>query len=155
MRVTIIADASYCSQHKVGGFGYWIACERGKRPGGGPLKGSVPTSVIAEMMAICRALHDGVRMSLIQTGDDVLIQTDCRSAIDALQIVRLAAVSAKTREVIEVFDNIVRKAKIKVSFRHVKGHTNNVEARFAANRACDQRAKTAMRQARKLLQVQA
>lgn len=155
MRVTIIADASHCAQSKAGGFGYWIACERGKRPGGGPLKGTVRTSVIAEMMAICRALHDGLKMGLIQSGDDVLFQTDCRGAIDALQVMRLSSVSEDTKAVVEVFDKMVHKHNIKTSFRHVKGHTTNVEARFAANRACDQRAKVGMRQARRIIQVQA
>lgn len=154
MRVTIIADASYCSQHKVGGFGYWIACERGKRPGGGPLRGSVSNSTVAEMMAICRALHEGITQGLIKKGDDVLIQTDCTPAIGMLQAFNANKMTEETKKVIEVFDKLVKQAELKTSFRHVKGHTKLEEARYAANRACDHRAKVGMRAARRIVQVQ-
>lgn len=148
MRVTVIADASYDSRYKVGGYGYWIASERGKRPGGGPLRGEIFSSHVAEMMAICRAVHDGVKQKLIQPGDNVLIQTDCIGAIASLnRAVKSKAVTLPAEEklVCEVFYELRNKHKLEVRFRHVKGHTNNEEARFAANRACDARAKAGMR----------
>jgi len=142
MRVTIIADASFCPEHRVAGYGYWIACERGKLPGGGPMRDKVSSSMLAEMMAVCNALLDGFKHKLIEAGDEVLIQTDCMGAIELLQATPKCPVT-------DVFHSLCKRGKITVRFKHVKGHTAHAEPRFAANRACDQRAKTAMRARRK------
>lgn len=143
MRVTIIADASYDQRYGVGGYGYWIACARGKTPGEGVLRGTVVSSLQAEMMAIVRALYDGVKLRLIEPGDEVLLQTDCMSAIDALGSRRLRVPSDKI--VLETFNMLKERHNLTITFKHVKGHTKLHEARYAANRACDARAKKAMR----------
>ncbi len=146
MFVTIIADASYDAQHLVGGYGYWIACERGKRPGGGPLKGNVLSSNHAEMMAICNALHDGVKHGLIQAGDEVLIQTDCLGAIDALRKSVMPPEGRHANKTIyHVYNGMLIQHRLTVRFKHVKGHTSRPEPRYAANRMCDKRAKEGMR----------
>lgn len=81
MRVTIIADASFCPDTNVAGYGYWIACERGKDGGGGEMKGRVESSLIAEMQAVVNALYISIRKNLVQANDHVLLQTDCEGAI--------------------------------------------------------------------------
>jgi ribonuclease HI len=143
MRVTIIADASFDQRYGIGGYGYWIACARGKTPGEGVLRGTVVSSLQAEMMAMCRALHDGVKLRLIEPGDEVLVQTDCQGAIDALEARRLCVPSDKL--VLSFFEQLRAKHNLTITFKHVKGHTKLREARFAANRMCDARAKSAMR----------
>jgi len=146
MNVTIIADASFCPETHVGGYGYWIACERGRVPGGGPFKSLIQDANLAEMMAVCKAIHEGLKQQLIQPGDDILVQTDCMGAIDTfakMQSFRWMNASYKT--VMEVFRKLRNKHNLRITFRHVKGHTNIHEPRYAANRACDYRAKTAMR----------
>ena len=60
MKIIVLADASHCPQTKAGGYGFWIASARGKRGGGGQLKGKVDTSTLAEMMAIANAIHQGI-----------------------------------------------------------------------------------------------
>jgi ribonuclease HI len=85
MRVTIIADASFCPNTNVAGYGYWIATERGKQGGGGEMKGRVEGNIAAEMQAVANALHIALRLTLVQQKDEVLIQTDCMAAIDAFE----------------------------------------------------------------------
>lgn len=145
MRVTIIADASYCDQYKVGGYGFWIASERGKLPGGGAMRGQVQSSTLAEMMAVVNALHTAIIKMLVRREDEILIQTDCLAAIGMLQTTTLAHIDSEHIKVIRSFDKIVMGHKLKVRFKHVKGHTSIREPRYAANRACDQRARNAMR----------
>jgi ribonuclease HI len=135
MRVTIIADASYDQRYGIGAYGYWIASARGKIPGEGVLRGPVVSSMQAEMMAIVRALYD-----------EVLIQTDCTGAIDALSGRRSPVSSDKV--VLETLDRLTDRHQLTLTFKHVKGHTKLHEARYAANRACDARAKRAMREER-------
>lgn len=148
MFVTIIADASFDSRYGVGGYGYWIASARGKQPGEGALRGTVVSALQAEMMAVCRALHDAVKLRLVEPGDQVLVQTDCQGAIDFLKRASLKDIGLQheaNRLVWTVFDRLKSVHNLFITFKHVKGHTQLREARFAANRACDARAKKAMR----------
>lgn len=147
MRVTIIADASFCPDHKVAGYGFWIASERGKQGGGGPMKSSVATNVTAEMMALCNALHEAVRLGLVRASDVVLLQTDCMAAIDAFTGQRMRLIEQESQAV-QHLHGLRDKLFLEVQFRHVKGHTGNTEARFVTNKMCDRRAKAAMRRAR-------
>jgi ribonuclease HI len=142
LNVTIIADASFDLRYKVAGYGYWIASARGKRPGGGLLRADVQSALQAEMMAVCRALHDGVKLRLIEPGDAVLVQTDCQTAIDIFTGI---CKSVKDPLVSGVFEKLCDRHNLRITFRHVKGHTTFLDARYAANRACDARAKEAMR----------
>ncbi len=155
MNVTIISDASHCSKLSVGGYGYWIVCERGSLPGGGPLKGEVRDSTIAEMMGVCKALDEAARAGLVQTEDHVLIQTDSRGAIAILQSMRptgmkTSAFGRAAEPVVRIFVSMCDRLKLHVRFKHVKGHTQNDEPRFAANRMCDMRARAGLKEARKL-----
>ena len=134
MNVTVLTDASFDDRYKIGGYGYWIACGRGKHPGGGLLRGAVKNALQAEMMAICRALYDGVKLRLIEPGDFVLVQTDCQGAIDSF---RRLGTTAPDPLVSAVFDQLLEKHNLKIRFKHVKGHTSFREARFAANRVVD------------------
>lgn len=150
MRVTIIADASHCTQTGAAGYGFWIACERGKCPGGGPMQGKLDSSSAAEMAAIVNAAHYALRSGLIQGGDHVLFQTDCQAAILAFEGSRMQLTKDEKR-VKGTFFDLKRKHGFTFSFRHVKGHSSNPEARFVTNNLCDKRAKDGMRLARQKL----
>ena len=156
MNVTILADASYCPETKVGGYGFWIASQRGKLDGGSKLTwkgGAIATSTIAEMMAIAGALYMGVTNGLVLQYDSILFQTDCMGAIQAFQGTRYNLVSQEL-SVLKYFNEMQNSLELKVSFRHVKGHTNVDDARSASNRMCDKRAKQFMRSARTIARVQ-
>lgn len=147
MNVTIMCDASYDHEHRIAGYGYWIACGRGKIGGGGIVVSQVENNNTAEMMAICNSIWQGLNKRLIQNGDSLLIQSDCSSAMDKLTSAQ-KAVTQQERLALAYFEKIKEQHNLGIRFRHVKGHTNNPEARFAANRACDKRAKEAMRRER-------
>lgn len=150
MRVTIIADASYCSQTGAAGYGFWIACERGKRGGGGPIERKLDNSSSAEMMAIVNAVYIAATRELIQQGDHVLLQTDCQSAIDAFSNLR-KRLKQTEKDAKDEFYKLKREHGFTFSFRHVKGHTSRPEARYVTNNLCDKRAREGLRLARQRL----
>lgn len=152
MLVTIIADASFCPETNVGGYGYWVASHRGKEGGGQPLKGEVVDNVVAEMMALCNALYHAIQSKLVEAGDEVLFQSDCTPAIDALTGKR-QSFKEQELKVVEQFQRAKTQLNLVFRFKHVRGHTRIDDARHATNRACDRRARKAMRQARGLKQV--
>ena len=151
MRVTVIADASYCPNTGAGGYGFWAVSERGRQGGGGSFKGRVDGSSAAEMMALANALFQTLGRGIAKAGDHVLLQTDCQSAIDAFESRRVNMTNDERRAKKEFF-TLKKASRVTVSFRHVKGHTTRTEARYVTNNLCDQRAKDGMRLARKLIQ---
>ncbi len=151
MRVTVIADASHCQVTGAAGYGYWAISERGKRGGGGPIQNPIDTSGAAEMCALVNGLFFACMSGVAQRDDHVLLQTDCTGAIQALESKR-TELSKDERAARKRFYELKKEFGVTVSFRHVKGHTRHVEARYVTNRLCDQRAKTGMRLARKRIQ---
>ena len=107
----------------------------------------------AEMMAICNTIWEGINKGIIQRGDTLLIQSDCLSAMEKIKGVQRTN-TVQEDAVLEYFEKTVRRNELSVRFRHVRGHTGKVEARFVANRMCDKRAKAAMRTARRRKIVQ-
>lgn len=152
MRVTIIADASFCPDTQAAGYGFWIACERGKKGGGGEMKNPPSTNIAAEMQAAVNALHIAIRHGLVQADDDVLVQTDCMAAIDAFEK-RRRNLSQHEKEAVDVIERLRRHHRLTLVFRHVKGHSGRKEARYVTNHMCDKRAKEAMRLARARIQL--
>lgn len=143
MHVTIISDASWCPETRAAGYGYWIACERGKGPGGGSLRMLCSGSNAAEMMAIVRAVADGLKQGFIEPGDQLLIQTDSQAAIDAFTHKR--SVGGDERLAYDEMRKLLNGRRITTRFKHVKGHSNVQDARSVTNRMCDQRAKAGMK----------
>lgn len=143
MNVTIISDASWCPRTKAAGYGYWIACERGKVPGGGSLRALCNGSNGAEMMAIVRSIADGLQQGLIQDGDELLVQTDSVAAIGAFK--RQRSVGGEELVAFQTMQKLIEGRRIRLSFKHVKGHTAVQDARSITNRMCDMRAKAGMR----------
>lgn len=152
MRVTIIADASHCPDTGAAGYGYWIACARGKLGGDGPIMTTSATSTVAEMRALANALHRAVVERLVQVGDAVLLQTDCEAAIKAFDGTRGRLIKEE-HEAKEYLNSLKVRFNLSFEFRHVKGHSKIKEARYAANNTCDKRARQAMRKARGQMQI--
>lgn len=147
MHVTIIADASYCPDTSVGGYGYWIASDLGKLGGGGVFRDPVENSISAEMLAVCNALHVAMERALFAPDWDILFQTDCMAAIQAFTGARETRVHQEVTA-LQYMRRIALTYGLTYRFKHVKGHTNHKEGRFAANRLCDKYAKDGMRLAR-------
>lgn len=151
MHVTILADASHCPDTKAGGYGFWIASQRGKKGGSGQFKGRVATSTLAEMMALANSLYEAVKSCLVIENDIVLFQTDCEAAI--FGFIKKRKVSKEELITVTYIDKLSKNLKLKIHFKHVKGHSNSSEARFAANNACDRAARKAMRKARNSIRL--
>lgn len=149
MRVTIIADASWCPQTHVAGYGFWIASDRGKQGGSGAMRNTVVNNNAAEMMALINGLHHACKTGLVQACDAVLLQTDCQAAIHALVNAETRKHISKTElELVAYFKELQDRVGFNVEFRHVKGHTDGKQPRLFINNKCDEFARKAMRKAR-------
>lgn len=147
MNITLMVDGSFCPETGAGGFGYWIASERGKLGGGGPIKNISDNPTDVEMKAICNALVIAMNLGFAVSGDKILVQTDSKQAIAAFEHNRIPG-SESERMSVSFLDKFRKENNLLVVYRHVKGHSDNPGARFAANNHCDERAKTAMRKVR-------
>jgi ribonuclease HI len=151
MLVTIITDASHCSDTLAAGYGYWIKSSRGSNGGSGMFKVTVPDAMVAETMAIVNGIHLAIALDLAAAGDDILVQTDCQGAIHCLD----RTMSKEPRETLMAvrnkFDRMREEYRLNVTFRHVKGHTRVQDSRSRAQRNADAKAKAAMRKKRTAL----
>lgn len=143
--VTLMSDASYCDKSRCGGWGGYIACERGKQFFGGEFKGQVLSSIFAEMAAIINTLYKACECGLIQPEDVVLIQSDCIPAMDKLEG---KGEAGQHIDAIKTFTKYCNLYSLTVEFRHVKGHTNSRKSRFYINNECDRIAYKHMAKAR-------
>lgn len=152
MLVTILTDASWCPDTGAAGYGYWIASNRGSRPGGNSMR-PAENPCHAEMMAVANGLAVALKAELVCDGDDVLVQSDSTDAIAGLKGERLRyeTFTPAMAEVREYVVKLIADHNLNVTYRHVKGHSNRREARFRANNHCDERAKSHMRRARRQL----
>lgn len=153
-RVTILTDASYCNELKVGGYGFWVATSEGSFGGGGPLKGTMSSVNGAEMAAICNALHQAIVHHKVRLDCIVLIQTDSLAAIYRFKKSPMHRLTEFEAKCVDVFDSYVKQFNLAIDFRHVKAHTGRQEARYVANAMCDKRAKKGMRDARNLMRLE-
>lgn len=143
MNVTIIADASWCPDTKAAGYGYWIACQRGRRNGGGTIRRQVSTSQVAEMMAVVNGIWHGMVEGYIVRGDVLLVQTDCQNAINLFRAGDRG--TTEEREVLAFLGKLVQANELTLNLRHVKGHTSGDTPRTYVNNVCDKVAKKHMR----------
>lgn len=132
-RATVITDASWCPETKVGGWACWIAADGVSSQG---FSGPIPDRVVdSSGQAELFAAGVGVKIALENFGaSQILLQSDC------LQVEHVLRDPAKRSQ---YFPQGVR-----LHFRHVKGHTKHEGARFWVNRWCDKHAKGHMREAR-------
>ena len=152
MNVTIIADASHCPETGAGGYGFWIACGRGRIGGNGEFKLPVESSCTAEMQAIINALHSAIKKGLVCKEDIVLIQTDCQQAID--NFLKFRTGTTHEQKLVKILYELENKNNLDTRFKHVPGHTSGHEPRLAANNTCDRQARAHMRKARgRILEV--
>lgn len=149
MIVTIMTDASHCTQTKAAGFGFWIASNRGKLSGGKPMTTHCIGSHDSEFKAVANTLHIAIKSGLVCTGDRVIIQLDNVAVVNSINTGK-----TKVKNSQAALKFILDSAKdycLELKSRHVKGHTNLTESRYAANNHCDRIAKQQMRMARKIL----
>ena len=129
MRVTIITDASWCPDQKVGAFASWIRFEDNQLVQYcTAFKKKARSATEAEYWAVVNSIVIAQKKAK-KPLRYLLIQTDCQAVIDEFKgrgahIQRLLATLG---------------AGLKIEFRHVKGHTKKegfTGARFYCNRWC-------------------
>lgn len=143
--VTIISDASHCPDTLAGGYGCWIASNRGSKEFGGPLNDAMDSAEI-EAKAACNALHYAITNGLVKRRDVILIQVDALAALEMFNGRRKPRL--RELEILEWINNIAARNDLTLRYRHVKGHTNNRDARSRAQQKCDDLARQYMQQER-------
>jgi len=132
MRATLITDASFCPKTRAGGWAVWITFDGGVRcKKAGRFTDKPQHSVMAE----CRAAMNGLAIAYARGARDILLQSDCMAVSTMLTQGKWGFKKAKTLH----FPNAV------ITYRHVKGHTKNGNARSYVNRWCDAEAGQHMR----------
>lgn len=149
MLATIMCDASFCPETGAGGYGFWIATERGRQGGGQEFKSLLSSSLEAEMCAVVNSLVQAKNLNLLIGVDWVLFQIDCVSAIDRL--INPSRCSNDTEKSISLlFQKKIADYGLRYKIKHVKGHTKGRDNRTRANNHCDKRAKAAMQARRQI-----
>lgn len=138
MRATVIADASFCSRTKAGGWAVWVAYDGGaKGRHAGQFRSRPPNSGTAELQAVL----NGIWIAYQKGARDILVQTDCMAVVHAVKGVGGYAVAYRAARVAYFPDAAIRA-------KHVRGHTTVADARSYCNRWADAEAKKHMREQR-------
>lgn len=144
--LTINTDASYCSEHKVGGYAFWIKSERLTIKQSGAFKVSPDSSNDAELKCILNALHSVLNRKTLPTITTIRINTDCQGAIDKIKRNR-DAISICINRYIQQINDVTGATELQI--KHVKAHTLAQDSRSWVNEWCDIQAKEMMRKERK------
>lgn len=147
---TVISDASWCPETRAAGYACWVVCNGDRIRDAGPIPFAPETSNDAEIYALRRGV-ELARQSFKASA--LLLQSDC---VGALHRFGLYGGQKKSR-----YTPISRTAmkdhflgeEFKVMCKHVKGHTNNPDARSYVNRWCDKEAGRFMKMERNTNQV--
>lgn len=143
-RATVITDASYCHETKVGGYGAWITMDGNNRIlKSGVIKGPLPNSTHAEL----KAVMIGIWLAYQAGARQLLVQTDCMAVVEVLQGKQHGGQADLRRIFREA--RAIHFPDCSIKGRHVKGHTRTQDARSHVNRWCDEHAGKAMRDFRK------
>lgn len=127
---TVVTDASWCPHERVAGWAAWLVCDGNRHKQYGAFKETVASSTEAEVKAILNGLYLARKRYDAQ---HYHVVSDCVGAMLKLQN------ALNWRHELEKIVGTSR-----VTFKHVKAHTRNTDARSYVNNWCDVNAKTAM-----------
>lgn len=138
---TVLTDASWCPDNKVAGWAAWIVCNDERVKKFDTFYGLIESSFEAEVKAILNGLW--LAKNAFNTNHYHVV-SDCVMAMDALQG------KHNSKEWQNKMVDIVGTAR--VTFKHVKAHTNATDKRSWVNNWCDMQAKLSMRKLRTQVQ---
>lgn len=148
--LTINTDASFHPVHMVGGYAFYIVCDKFKITKRGQFVNHPTNSQAAETMCILNALHVALNQKSYPSDIKVVtINSDCKYAMNDLkkETGRWGILYKRYRKAAQIlFGN-----NIEIRFKHVKAHNGTSDARSWVNDWCDQNAKIEMRNAVALL----
>lgn len=150
MNVTINTDASFHPIYKVGGYAFWIACDKGRIKQSGTLKEAV-NSTDCELKAIANALYV-LEKSQLNDGTIrlIIINSDAKTVMSHIKPVKKKTVGSF---IYKTVCRILSQSGLSVSgktfkVRHVKAHTGKLDKpRSWVNDWCDREAKKGMKEA--------
>lgn len=120
---------------------HWPDASRPNVEGGGLLKKSTKSSVLAELQGMGNALHKAVRHKHVAPGDHVTIYCDCQAALDWLGEKCRVGTTARRIELYmsaKLIRQIAIEAQITIDAQWIKGHMpKGSSAHYDHNRACD------------------
>lgn len=150
MIVTINTDASYSFEHKKAAFAFWITSNLGRIQYSGVIQREVDSSVQAELMAIINAVHTLAKMRYDNV-TSIIINSDSLHSLEALHDFYSKTKRKKTsklKDLVEHFFTCLNNSSlkgVKLSFRHVKAHSDTDSKRTWVNEWCDLEAKRWLR----------
>lgn len=127
--ITVFADASYCHKTRSTGYACWI--KHGLDGRTERFSGNVDNlrnSTEAELHALITAL-EYVKNFIDYEDKNISVQSDCIPALDRLR---------------KRVGSVIPSGYQHISFKHVRGHQNSINARSAVNEWCDRTAKERM-----------
>jgi len=146
MLVTVNTDASYYSEHKQGGYAFWIKSNLATVKYAAAFKNEIASSHDAEFKCLINALYKLKSLNWGITG--IYINTDSQNIIDAIED-KDGKNKTKTtqhgQENIKLYKAITTALNCPISLRKVQGHTHTNTARHYCNYWCDCQAKIAVR----------
>ena len=143
-KATVITDASFCPDTKVGAWAGWIKMDRPPRPG--PIKGSgLLRSCVDSTEAEVMAAANGCFVAAANGATHLLLQSDC------MAVIHLVDGRARADRLLAVWNCLLARPPLQgvyITARHVKGHGKVHNARTWVNDWCDRTAYGIMREAR-------
>ncbi|MCK9513557.1 MAG: reverse transcriptase-like protein [Pigmentiphaga sp.] len=143
-KATVITDASFCPDTKIGTWAGWIKMDVPPYPG--PIRGSgrlrhSEDSTTAEVMAAA----NGCYLAAANGASHILLQSDC------MAVIHLVEGRGKAERLLAIWEDLMGRgvmAGVFITARHVKGHGRIHNARTWVNDWCDRTAYEIMRKAR-------
>ena len=126
--VTIISDASHCPHTLAGGYGCWIASNRGSKEFGGPLNDAMDSAEI-EAKAACNALHFAITSGLVKRRDVILIQVDALAVLEMFSGRRKPRY--REREILEWLTNIATRNDLIATGPYLRQLQGEVQISFS------------------------
>jgi|HubBroStandDraft_2_1064218.scaffolds.fasta_scaffold56532_3 ribonuclease HI len=140
--VTMFTDASFTRKHNRGTWAAWAKMNGETMRRSGILKATLTRPELAELCAIANGLV-ALRLCWAEAvGPRVIIQTDCKGAID--RITGMAKSSTDTDKIVLYIRNYVKAQGWSLDLRHVKGHKGMATPRNAVNTFCDEECRRQM-----------
>lgn len=146
-RCTLITDASWCPDTNAAGFGGWCAGTMGSGKVGGAIVDLLPSSQVAETVAVCNAIWMSMNKGLLVADTDLLIQIDNLNVIKMFEGKREPS-NKHERKALDWFKETVSKQELRVRFRYIKSHNDAEETKYYCHNLCDKEAKSFMRHRR-------
>lgn len=135
MLVTLIVDASFYREHRVGGWALWAISSHGTYKIAGRFRNRIDDNNMAELAAIANAIHMIVRHPVTKGATKLLVQSDSLCAIGVLTGSQPS--KASYRRVAEHVHDMLTAFKLEMELRHVKGHSGIGEPRKYCHAWCD------------------